>query len=338
MLTIDGGQGEGGGQILRTALSLAMVTGTPFRIDRIRAGRAKPGLLRQHLTCVHAAKEIAHAKVLGDSLGSTSLVFEPHAIKGGSFDFAIGSAGSTALVLQTVLPALLLADAPSRVTLSGGTHVPAAPTFEYLSEVFLPLLARMGVHAEIKLQRPGFYPAGGGRVHARIEPAKKILPLELSDGGEITLRRIRASVANLPFEIAERESANAVRLLSWPPETAEPRSMEGDGPGNLLAVTVGSEHVTEMFTGFGARGVSAEALVETTVREVRDYLVAKAPVGPHLADQLLLPMAMAGGGTFVTCAPSAHTRTSIAVIEKFLPVEIAAEPIDEPRWRITISS
>lgn len=338
MLSIDGSQGEGGGQILRTSLSLAMVTGTPFRIDKIRAGRTKPGLLRQHLTCVKAAAAICGAKVLGDNLGSTTLVFEPHAIKGGDYEFAIGSAGSTTLVFQTVLPALLLADAASRVTLSGGTHNPAAPTFDYLAEVFLPLLARMGAAVDVKLHRAGFYPAGGGKWHARLQPAKKLVPFDLEVAGAVTSRRVRAAVANLAFEIAEREARHAAHLLSWPPETAEPRPLDADGPGNVVAITIGHEHVTEMFTGFGIRGLSAEALVERTVGEARDYLVAGAPVGPHLADQMLLPLAMAGAGSFVTCAPTAHTRTNIAVIEKFLPVEIEATPFDEKCWKIAVTS
>lgn len=162
MLILDGSFGEGGGQILRTALSLSMITGAPFRIEKVRAHRRKPGLLRQHLTCVKAAERIASARVKGAELGAASLTFEPGVISAGEYEFAIGSAGSTTLVFQTILPALLQATAASRVTLKGGTHNPLAPTFDYLQRVFLPLLARMGAAVETKLHKPGFFPAGGG--------------------------------------------------------------------------------------------------------------------------------------------------------------------------------
>ena len=337
MLTIDGSQGEGGGQILRTALALAMITGTAVRIEKVRAKRKKPGLLRQHLTCVKAAVAISGAKVVGAELGSGAIGFEPGAIRGGEYNFAIGSAGSTSLVFQTVLPALLRADAPSRVTLSGGTHNPSAPTFDYLERAFLPLLARMGAEVEIKLHKPGFYPAGGGKWHAVIAPAARLVPLILHDAGALTLQRVRADVANLPFDVAEREARTAARRLSWPAATAEPRTVKADGHGNVLAIELGHDHVTELFTGFGEQGTPAEAVAARTVDAVRAYLAANVPVGPHLADQLLLPMALAGGGSFTTMAPTGHTRTNIAVIEKFLPVEITLEDVGEKRWRVTVT-
>ena len=304
MLTIDGSQGEGGGQILRTALSLSMITGTPFRIERIRARRAKPGLLRQHLTCVTAARDICGGKVRGAGIGSQSLVFEPGDIRGGEYTFAVGTAGSTCLVFQTLLPALMKADAASRVTLHGGTHNPAAPAFDYLDRVFLPLLRRMGANVEAKLHTHGFFPAGGGHWHAAISPSPVLVPLILEEAGPVTVRRITAVVANLPFGVAEREAASVAALLSWPPESIEARTVQSDGHGNVLTVELGCEHVTEMFTGFGTRGLTAEAVAEHTVAGVRAYLAALVPVGPHLADQILLPCALAGGGSFVTMEPA----------------------------------
>ncbi len=338
MLTIDGSQGEGGGQILRTALSLSMITGTPFAIEKVRAKRKKPGLLRQHLTCVAASAKISNAKVSGAELGSTAFVFEPGAIRGGAYDFAIGSAGSTALVFQTVLPALLRADAPSHVKLSGGTHNPASPTFDYLAHVFLPVLARMGAGVEIKLHKPGFYPAGGGAWHAQISPAPKLLPLVLEEAGALTSRAITASVSNLPIDIAEREAGTVAQRLSWPPGTIACRTVKADGQGNVLAVQLDYANVTEIVTSFGARDISAETVAEHAVDEVRAYLVADVPVGAHLADQLLLPCALAGGGTYITMAPTQHTRTNIAVIEKFLPVKISVAQLDKARWRVTVQS
>ena len=337
MLILDGSQGEGGGQILRTALSLAMITGTPFRIENIRAGRRKPGLLRQHLTCVKAAERISRAKVSGAALGSTALTFEPGAIRGGDYEFAIGSAGSTALVFQTVLPALLRADAPSRITLSGGTHNSSAPTFDYLERALLPLLARMGAKVSIELTKHGFYPAGGGAWHANVEPAPALQPLVLETAGEVIARRVTAVVANIGYDVAEREVRAATTLLSWPADTGQARTVKSDGPGNVLAIEICSEHVTEIFTGFGERGMSAEAVAGHTVGEVRRHLSANVPVGPHLADQLLLPLALAGAGSFVTSAPTEHTRTNIAVIEKLLDVEIALTELGDRRWRVTVT-
>ncbi len=337
MLTIDGSQGEGGGQILRTALALAMVTGTPFAIEKIRAKRRKPGLLRQHLTCVKAATQISGAKVTGAELGALALTFAPGPIRGGEYEFAIGSAGSTTLVFQTILPALLAADAPSRVTLSGGTHNPMSPTFDYLERAFLPQLARMGAAVEVRLHKSGFYPAGGGKWHATIAPQPNLAPLILDEPGALQSRRVRADVANLPFDVAEREARQVAYLLGWPPGSAEPRTVKADGVGNVLAIEIAHEHVTEIFTGFGVREMSAEAVAARTVDDARAYLVANVPVGPHLCDQLLLPLALAGGGTFVTMPPSEHTRTNIAVIEKFLAVEIALTDLGAKRWRVTVA-
>lgn len=338
MLTLDGSFGEGGGQIVRTALTLSMITGTPLRIERVRAGRKKPGLLRQHLTCVKAAERIASARVKGAELGATSFTFEPGAINAGQYEFAIGSAGSTTLVFQTILPALLRADAASRVTLKGGTHNPLAPTFDYLTRVFLPLLARMGVSVETKLYKPGFFPAGGGSWHALIQPARQLAPISLEEVGPVSGQHARADVANLPFDIAEREASEAVRLLNWPVHAAVPRSVKADGHGNVLALEIRRGDVAEMFTAYGARDVTAEQVAADAVAEARTYLAAGVPVGPHLADQLLIPMALAGAGSFLTMRPTDHTTTNIAVIEKFLPVEFDVTDAGDGRTRIAVSS
>lgn len=337
MITIDGSQGEGGGQVLRTALALSMITHTPFRIEHIRARRQRPGLLRQHLTCVTAAEKISAAKVTGAELGSKAVTFVPGPIRGGNYTFAIGTAGSTTLVFQTVLPALLYADAPARLTLSGGTHNPFAPTFDYLDRVFCPLLARMGAAVTLTLHKPGFYPAGGGVWAAAIAPAR-LEPLVLEDAGPLLAQSIRADVSNLPFNIAEREIATAATLLGWPAECGRARTVAAEGHGNVVAIEIAHSNVAEMFTGFGERKLPAEAVAAGVVEEVRDYLAAGAPVGPHLADQLLLPMALAGGGSFVTGVVSGHTRTNIAVIEAFLPVRFTMRDAGGGRTRVAVSS
>lgn len=338
MLILDGSFGEGGGQILRTALSLSMVTGLPFRIEKIRAKRRKPGLLRQHLTCVTAAAQISSAKVKGAELGFLSLEFTPGTIRGGDYDFAIGTAGSTTLVFQTVLPALLRADVPSRVTVSGGTHNPSAPTFDYIARVFLPLLARMGAEVPVTLHKHGFYPAGGGRWHADIKPTPVLHPLSLDAPGNRVSQAITADVANLPFNVAEREAAAVAELMSWPADTVTARTVKSDGHGNVVTVELAYEHITEQFTSFGERGLTAEAVAAAVVADVRGYLAASAPVGPHLCDQLLLPCALAGRATFVTSAPTQHTLTNIATIEKFLAVEITLVRLDDTRWRVDVTS
>src|SRR5262245_20703997 len=197
MITIDGSFGEGGGQILRTSLALSLVTGKPFRIENVRAGRKSPGLLRQHQTAVSAAAAVGRAEIAGASIGSGELEFSPKAIAPGEYQFAIGTAGSTTLVLQTILPALMTATAPSRIALEGGTHNPFAPPFDFLVLSFLPLLKRMGVHIEAALERPGFYPAGGGRIVVSIKPGT-LLRLDLENRGEVLSKRARAVVANLP--------------------------------------------------------------------------------------------------------------------------------------------
>jgi RNA 3'-terminal phosphate cyclase (ATP) len=337
MITIDGSFGEGGGQILRTSLALSLLTGQPFRIEKIRAGRKQPGLLRQHLTAVKAAAQISQAQVEGDSIGSTQLTFTPGSVTAGEYAFAVGTAGSATLVLQTILPALLRAEATSRLTLEGGTHNPFAPPFNFLTKTFLPLIQRMGARVETALERYGFYPAGGGKFTVQIEPARQLERIELLERGEIVSRCGRAIVANLPRKIAERELKIIAQKLSWPSEWLHAEEVKNSqGPGNLVALEIECAHVTEVFTGFGERGVAAEAVAAQAVQAARRYLVAEAAVGEYLADQLLIPMALAGGGAFTTLPPSRHTTTNIEIIRKFLEVEVVTEPLNNRAWKIVV--
>ena len=329
MITIDGSAGEGGGQILRTSLALSLVTNQPFRITNIRAGRKKPGLLRQHLTAVQAATKVGDAVTDGAELGSTELVFRPEGIRAGEYCYAVGTAGSTTLVLQTVLPALMLADGPSRLTLQGGTHNPFAPPFDFLARTFLPLLARFGPVVEPRLHRAGFYPAGGGKFDISIQPVSKLRPVELFARGADHGRRAVAHLAALPANIAERAFDQTEKRLRWERSAFEIVEHPADcGPGFIVAAEVASEHLVETFSGFGERGVRAEQVADAVVDQVRHYLASSAPVGEYLTDQLLLPLALAGGGGFRSVGLSSHAKTNIDVISKFLPVKIEATNVD----------
>lgn len=320
-IDLDGAQGEGGGQILRTALSLSMITGTPFRITNIRAGRSKPGLLRQHLTAVQAAAEICAATVDGAAPGSQTLSFQPGPIRGGDYVFAIGTAGSCTLVLQTVLPALWFADAASTVKVSGGTHNKAAPPADFLIRAWVPLMAQMGVQQTLTLQRHGFYPAGGGEVLATITPVSTLLPLQLPQRGELQAIRAEALVAGVVRKVAQRELDRIATQIRC--HTSEIRELPvQEGPGNVALVEVQHALVTELFTGFGERGVSAESVADGVAAQAQRYLTSEAAVGEYLADQLLVPMALAGGGSFTTVVASSHLQTNAAVIERFLPVRV----------------
>lgn len=325
-LLIDGAFGEGGGQILRTALTLAMCTGKPIRIANIRANRKKPGLLRQHLTAVEAAAAICGADIQGARLNSTELSFTPGSIKGGDYQFSIGTAGSCTLVLQTVLPALLTANQDSSITVSGGTHNPMSPPFHFLQRAFVPLLQKMGAKVDLELNRFGFYPAGGGRITAKISPGSQLVPLHLKERGERINAYAESYTAGLPAHIAERELAEVKKRLSWREDQLLLRAISPDqGPGNVLLITFEHENLTEVFTGFAELGVSAESVAKGAVLAVQNYIAGNAAVNTYLADQLLLPMALAGGGSFTATDWSQHAATNAKVIEQFLPVKISPQ-------------
>jgi RNA 3'-terminal phosphate cyclase (ATP) len=338
VIIIDGSSGEGGGQVLRTSLALSLVTRTPFRIENIRAKRKSPGLLRQHLTAVNAATQVGNAAVDGASLGATSLTFVPQALRGGEYAFAIGTAGSTMLVLQTILLPLALAGSASTLEIEGGTHNPSAPPFDFMNEAFLPLLRLLGANLDLELIRPGFYPAGGGKIRVRIAPAARLGRLDLDERGEITHRCARAVVANLPWDIAQREVQTAAAELRWPEDCLQAHTLTGSlGPGNLISVIVGSEHVTDVFTAFGERGVRAEQVAHDAAKQARRYINSGAAVGEHLADQLLLPLALGDGGSFTTTPLSSHAVTNIETIRRFVDRDITVEPVSNGVVRVAVA-
>lgn len=337
MLEIDGSMGEGGGQILRTALSLSLHLQQPFRLINIRRSRRNPGLQRQHLAAVQAAARIGRAEVEGAELNSTELRFTPHDLVAGTYRFDIGSAGSTTLLLQALLLPLVLADRPSHLTLIGGTHNPLAPTFEFLQQAYLPLLATMGAGVELTLRRHGFYPAGGGEIEVHIHPVAKLTPLHLLERGAIREMRAVSLLARLPEHIAQRELKVVAEGLQLPAQALQVEQTElAYCPGNAVQVTVQSESCTELFSAIGQRGVPAEVVADGLVRQVRRFLAAEVPVGQYLADQLLLPLALAGGGSFVTLQPDRHTPTNIAVIRRFLPLPITMTELAADRWCIDV--
>ena len=339
MIVIDGSEGEGGGQVLRTALSLALVTGKAFRIENIRANRSRPGVMRQHVTAVEAACAIGGAECEELAVGASALSFTPGKLKPGEHHFAVGTAGSTNLVLQTLLPPLMLADAPSRLVLEGGTHNIYAPPFDFIDRVFLPILNRMGPTVTARLVRHGFYPAGGGRIEVEIEPCRTLIRLNLVERGELRSVEARAVVAALPAEIGFRELEAVGAVLGWPEEARRIEQLpERTGPGNILMLAATFDEAAELVSGFGKPGVPAQIVGEHAAKRMAGYLASTAVAGPYLADQLLLPFALAGGGSFTTVKPSQHSRTAAEVISTFLNVRISFEERDSGHHLVTVGT
>jgi RNA 3'-terminal phosphate cyclase (ATP) len=307
-----------------------------MRIERVRARRQRPGLQPQHLAAVRAMQAICGASVDGAELASGALSFDPGPVQAGRYRFDVGTAGSTTLVLQTVLPALASANGPSEVEIIGGTHNPLAPTFEFMNESFLPLLGRLGVEVRLELVRYGFYPRGGGCVRARIHGSTQWQQLALRARGAILRRSIEILLARLPAHIAEREIGVLGARLGLDRADALVRPVDALSPGNVAVVRVESEALRLVLTELGVRGRRAENVAEALAERVIRYLRIAAPVDEYLADQILLPLALAGGGEFVTMTPSAHALTNAAVIEAFLPVVVRSRPTEGECYEIQV--
>lgn len=347
-VVIDGSLGEGGGQIVRSSLALSMLTGKPVTIENMRARREKTGLQPQHLTAVQAAAALCGADISGVAVGASTLQFRPGRVKAGQYRFNVGTAGSTTLVLQTVLPALLIADAQSEIILEGGTHNPGAPIFEYLQKAYIPLVNRMGSRVSAELERHGFYPAGGGRIVVSVEPVPALRELTLLERGEVIDRKVQAIVANLPQHIAIREVDRIIQGLGWSREVGTQLRVDAHGPGNAVWAEIKSEHVTEVIASFGRLGARAEQVGDEVVAEVQSYLSTAAPVGPHLADQLLLPLGISawqsagsgtGGGTFVTGPLTGHAITHIDILRHFLDIQVRVVTAgDGPECQVSVTA
>ena len=353
MIELDGSAGEGGGQILRTALALSLASGQSFRIDNIRAKRPKPGLLRQHLTCVQAAVAVgggaAHTTARNRDggaaqLGDTCLTFTPGQARAGEYEFAVGSAGSCMLVLQTVLWPLALAQGVSTVLLRGGTHNPMAPSLSFLQHVEPSLAGGGAALLEMDLRRHGFYPAGGGEAQARIHPpAQGLAAINLTERGKPLRAWAECLHAGIPKGVAERELAVLKKALGWADEQLLNRSLRAnEGPGNVLLAVLEYENITEVFASYGDKGVSAELVAQRLVKEVRAYLTHSAPVGPHLADQLMIPLALAAlqgrRGQYVATELTQHALTNAQVIEQFLPVRFVMTPLGPQGVRVSVEA
>lgn len=338
MIDIDGAEGDGGGQILRTALAASIVTGKAVRLRAIRAKRRKPGLLRQHLTAVQAAIAVGAARAVGAEIGSGELVFEPSDIRHGEHRFAVGTAGSSTLVLQTVLWPLLVARGTSEIIVEGGTHNPLAPPFEFLARVLLPHLRAMGADIELELVSAGFHPAGGGKLRMRVTGGLPLRALELVERGPIARERAVAMISNLPTHVARRELDVVRDRLGLASHELEARSVASPGPGNVLQIEAEFAGGRELVTAFGAKGVSAEDVARAAVAEYTHWRDADVPVGQHLADQLLVPLAIAAGGTYLTITPTEHTRTNARIVERLLGVPIAFEHEASDRVRVTVGA
>lgn len=341
LVTLDGSRGEGGGQILRTALSLSLLTGRPFRIVKIRANRSEPGLRPQHLKAVKAAAELGRAELVGAAVGSRDLTFRPGPIEPRDLTIDIGTAGSTGLVLQTLhLPLAMRAEGPVRVVLTGGTFNPKAPPFPFLEQTWRAHLANMGAPVALASPAAGFYPRGGGRLEAWIEPAQ---PRAWSQTRRGELLRIRgvAGVANLADDIAGRLRARALERLAdagWadgPEIKIEIETVRWPSIGRGAALSLVAEHAATApaaFVGVGERGKPAELVADEAVDELLNYLaVADAAVDPHSADQILLPLALAEGRSEYTVSEATeHLRTNAATIGAFLDRSILIQKPPAP--------
>jgi RNA 3'-terminal phosphate cyclase (ATP) len=321
MIELDGSLGEGGGQILRTSLALSLVTGKPFHLRHVRAGRAKPGLQPQHLMCVRAAAQIGQASLRGASLGSTDLVFEPGAVTPGKYHFAIGTAGATSLVLHTVYLPLALAGAASEVTIDGGTHVKASPCFHFLDATWRPYMARCGLTIDVQMKRPGFYPRGGGLIHARIQPCAKPRAIRLTDWNAPKRATGFSAVAGLTADIARRQARRAnYRLGQRGLDVQITEENWAGGPGTVLAIVLDTTPAPTLFFGLGERGKPAERVADEAVDQAIAFLDAEpAGMDPHSADQIILPLALAEGESrFPVSEVTMHLLTNADIISRFV--------------------
>lgn len=336
MLTIDGSHGEGGGQVLRTSLSLSALLGRELRIEGIRAGRPKPGLAAQHLASVRAAAAVCGASVRGDHMGSQGLEFIPGEVRGGRYQFEVGTAGASTLVLQTVLPALLFAHAASHVQVHGGTNVPWSPPQEYVSAVFLPAIGEMGAGVTFDCLVPGFYPKGGGCIEARVRPVERALrPLDWRERGELrSLTAFSVVEARLPGHIIRRQIEGAREALGSTGLRAVEAHPASPSPGTALTIAAGFERGRAGFSALGRRGRPAEQVGREAGEEAARFLRGTASVDRHLADQLLLYAAVAGGRTrYVTEEVTEHLRTNAWVIARFIDVDMT---IDEATGAVSV--
>jgi RNA 3'-terminal phosphate cyclase (ATP) len=339
MIEIDGAHGEGGGQVLRTSLALSLITGKRFHLRNVRARRSKPGLQAQHLMCVEAAAKIGHAKLRGASLQSTDLTFEPGAVKSGDYHFKIGTAGATSLVLHTIYLPLALAGA-STVMIDGGTHNKAAPSFDFLKRTWAPYMASLRIGVELSLARSGFYPRGGGSIHARIAPCEHVAPFRGMTTEKLASARIVAGIAGLPQHIAERMIEQVgYRLEKQFLEFESVIEHWQGGPGCMIGIELPTTPAPTFFFALGERGKPAEMVAHEAADEVDEFLKHPPAVDEHSADQLLLPLGLAEGeSAFRVAKISSHLLTNASVVRQFVDREIVIEGTLEAAGLVRVGS
>ena len=357
MIVIDGSYGEGGGQVLRTSLTLSALLKEPVRIENIRAKRPKPGLAAQHLTGVLAAARICDARLEGAELGSQTLTFVPRSPpRAGRYAFDVaearkgGSAGATSLVFQTLLLPLALAEGTSRLVIKGGTHVAWSPPFHYLKHVYLPTLRRMGIEAEVEIERWGWYPIGGGEMRARIQglggkgfgltsDLYPLTPIDLTERGPLKRLWGISATSNLPAHIGRRQKRRAeefLRQLGFDPQI-EIVDAPSPGQGTCVFLVAEYENAVAGFTSLGRRGKPAEKVVEEACRQFVEYHQSGACLEGHLADQLILPLALASGpSAFTTSRITQHLLTNVWVVKRFMDVKFEVEGEEREIGRVKI--
>lgn len=322
MIEIDGSFGEGGGQIIRTSLSLSAITQTPIKITNMRANRRNPGLQAQHLMCAKAVRNISRGTLEGAEIGSKELIFHPGPIIGGKYDFDIGTAGSTILLAQTIVPILLFATKPSQIHLKGGTHNPFAPTYEYFENVFFNALKEFGINSSSKLIKAGYYPSGGGEISLSIEP---MLPKgAVSFPRSFDIRAIISISKSLDKLIAVREKKIFVQNSIHYVSIYEQDSLSAGNAVTCFRGLCGT-------CSIGEKGKRAEAVAQEALDSLK---LETADVDLHLADQLLLYAFLSTGQTsFTTSSFSNHFMTNLGIIQKFIKREFI---LDENKKRFTV--
>lgn len=325
IIAIDGSFGEGGGQILRTALSLSAITQRPFEIYKIRAQRKTPGLSHQHLQAVNATASICNAKVIGNHLRSTDLKFFPGEIQAGNYHFDIGTAGSVSLVLQTIFYPLSLADKPSSVTITGGTHVSHSPCIDYLTQQWLYFLKQIGFIAGIQTLRAGFYPRGGGEVITTIHPKGPQHPVHLEGRGKLLTVYGLSTISNLDSTIAQRQQAQAKKKLLERniPHDIGIADLPAAGKGTMLLLVGKFEQSQCCYFSLGAIGKRAETVADEACNEFFCFLETKGVIDEFLADQLIVPLALTKGTSqYLTPRITQHLLTNVEIVKLFLPATI----------------
>lgn len=325
MISIDGQMGAGGGQVLRTCLSLSLITGKPFNISNIRAGRKKPGLRAQHLNAVSLSQKIGRAHVEGSILNSTKLTFHPQEILSGKYRSDIGTAGSTSLVLQTAYLPLSYGTNPSNLSLIGGTHVPFSPSFDWLSMHWVHYIKSIGIRLSIELAQAGFYPQGRGQILARINPMKQLSGLKISQRGALKQIGGISAVANLDQKIAERQREQVIRRLGskYPLNGIRIKQLPSKYKGTSITLVCEFEETQCCYSALGAPGKPAEKVADEVCDQVEALLSTEAALDEYLADQMLLPLSLASSkSTYTTAKITDHIRTNADVIQAFINTRI----------------